>query len=220
VKTISMHSLHRHFLILVASALALLAAGTVSAAPSQPADVTIRAATEEFQALIKANHEKYRADLPGFYKVVEEKVVPHFDTKGIAQLVLGRNWKTATPEQRTRFEAAFKDSLIRTYARAMLDYHDSVKAEWAPLRAEAGADDVTINAKILRTNAPPIPLSFSVHAVGDAWKIYDIAVENISLITNFRSQLNVEIKANGLDAVIKKFEDNTYLRENPPAPAT
>lgn len=193
------------------------AIATTQAAPAQPADVTIRTATEEFQDLIRQNHEKYRADLPGFYKVVEDKVVPYFDTKGIAQLVLGRNWKTATPEQRTRFESAFKDSLIRTYARAMLDYHDSVKAEWTPLRAEAGATDVTINAKILRQNAPPIPLSFSVHTVGDAWKIYDIAVENISLITNFRSQINAEIKANGLDAVIKKFEDNSFLKENPPA---
>ena len=219
MNTMPIQSTSRRFFLLIAAALATVAVGTASAAPSQPADVTIRTATEEFQALINANHEQYRADMPGFYKVVEEKVVPYFDTKGIAQLVLGKNWKAATPEQRTRFEAAFKDSLIRTYARAMLDYHDSVKAEWAPLRAAAGADDVTINAKIMRTNAPPIPLSFSVHAVGDAWKIYDIAVENISLITNFRSQLNVEIKANGLDAVIKKFEDNTYLKENPPAPA-
>ncbi|MGH8517048.1 MAG: MlaC/ttg2D family ABC transporter substrate-binding protein, partial [Panacagrimonas sp.] len=163
--------MYRNFLVLLASAMALVAAGIASAAPAQPADVAIRTATEEFQGLIKANHEKYRGDMAGFYKVVDETVVPHFDTKGIAQLVLGKNWKTATPEQRTRFEAAFKDSLIRTYARAMLDYHDSVKAEWAPLRAEAGATDVTVNAKILRQNAPPIPLSFSTHVVGDAWKI-------------------------------------------------
>jgi len=210
-------NLSTRFLILLA-ALGLSFAS--QAAPSQPADTVIKTATTEFQDLIKQNHEKYRADLPGFYKVVEDKVVPYFDTKGIAQLVLGRNWKTATADQRTRFEAAFKDSLIRTYARAMLDYHDSVSAEWAPLKAEAGATDVNVNAKIIRQNAPPIPLSFSVHAVGDAWKIYDISVENISLITNFRSQLNTEIKANGLDAVIKKFEDNTYLKQNPPAAAS
>lgn len=210
-------NLSTRFLILLA---ALGFSFASQAAPSQPADTVIKTATTEFQDLIKQNHEKYRADLPGFYKVVEDKVVPYFDTKGIAQLVLGRNWKTATADQRTRFEAAFKDSLIRTYARAMLDYHDSVSAEWAPLKAEAGATDVNVNAKIIRQNAPPIPLSFSVHAVGDAWKIYDISVENISLITNFRSQLNTEIKANGLDAVIKKFEDNTYLKQNPPAAAS
>lgn len=190
------------------------------AAPAQPADVVVKTATSEFQDLIRQNHEKYRADLSIFYKVVDEKVVPYFDTRGIAQLVLGRNWKTATPDQRTRFEVAFKDSLIRTYARAMLDYHDSVNAEWAPLRAEAGATDVNVNAKIVRQNAPPIPLAFSVHTVGDDWKIYDISVENISLITNFRSQLNGEIKANGLETVIKKFEDNTYLKQNPPSAGT
>lgn len=189
-----------------------IATGAV-AAPAEPADQAIKKATTEFQDLIAANHEAYRADLAAFYKVVDEKVVPHFDTKGISQLVLGKNWKTATPEQKTRFEAAFKDSLIRTYARAMLDYHDSIKAEWAPLRAEAGADDVTVNAKILRKDAPPIALSFQVHAVKDQWKIYDIAVENLSLITNFRSQINSEIKANGLDAVIKKFEDNSYFKQ-------
>ncbi len=220
MKEMTNHSMFRSFLVLIASAMTLLSAGVASAAPTQSADVTIRTATEEFQALIKANHEKYRADMSTFYNVVEEKVVPHFDTKGIAQLVLGKNWKAATPDQRTRFEAAFKDSLIRTYARAMLDYHDSVKAEWAPLRAEAGATDATVSAKILRQNAPPIPLSFSTHVVGDAWKIYDISVENISLITNFRSQLNVDIKTNGLDAVIKKFEDNTYLKKNPPVAGT
>lgn len=183
------------------------------AAPAQTADVTIKNATTEFQALIKANHEAYRSDLPGFYKVVDEKVVPHFDTKGIAQLVLGKNWKTATPDQKKRFEEAFKDSLIRTYARAMLDYHDSVAAEWAPLRAEAGATDVTVNAKIMRQAAPPIALSFSTHLIGNEWKIYDIAVENISLITNFRSQVNVEIKSTSLDAVIKRFEENSYFKK-------
>ena len=208
------HSLMSRFLVLLAAfGLALSA----HAAPAEPADAVIKKATTEFQALIAANHEKYRADLQGFYKVVDDKVVPHFDTKGIAQLVLGKNWKTATPEQRTRFESAFKDSLIRTYARALLDYYDSVNAEWAPLRAEAGATDVTVNAKIIRKDAPPIPLAFSVHAVADQWKIYDIAVENISLITNFRSQINAEVKASGLDAVIKKFEDNSYFKQNPPA---
>lgn len=187
------------------------AASAQAADAAKPADEVIKAATTNFQTLIRENHQKYAADLQGFFAVVDKEVVPYFDTKGIAQLVLGKNWKTATPEQRTRFESAFKDSLIRTYARAMLDYHDSVDTEWAPLRAEAGATDVTVNVKLVRMNAPPIPLAFSVHQVGGEWKVYDISVENISLVTNFRSQINVEVKANGLDAVIKKFEDNTYF---------
>lgn len=191
-----------------------LGLGTAQAAPAQPADVVIKNATTEFQTLIKENHEAYRADLGAFYKVVDEKIVPHFDTRGIAQLVLGRNWRGASDEQRKRFEAAFKDSLVQTYARAMLDYYDSVEAEWAPLRAEAGATDVTVNAKLMRKDASPVALSFQAHAVGDAWKIYDIAVENISLITSFRSQINAEIRAKGLDSVIERLESNTYFSGN------
>lgn len=202
----------RLFLTLLAS-LGLSGAVHGAEASLPPADEVIKTATTNFQNLIRENHEKYRSDLNGFYTVVDREVVPNFDTKGIAQLVLGRNWKTATPEQRTRFEAAFKDSLIRTYARAMLDYYDSVDTEWAPLRAEPDATDVTVNVKLLRKNAPPIPLAFSMHNVGGQWKVYDIAVENISLVTNFRSQISVEVKASGLDAVIKKFEDNTYFKK-------
>lgn len=187
---------------------------TAQAAPAVPADELIKKSTTEFQALISKNHEAYRADLGKFYAVVDEKVVPLFDTKGIAQLVMGRNWRKANEEQRKRFEVAFKDSLIRTYARALLDYHDSVEAQWAPLRAEPGATDVSVNASILRKDAAPIALKFSAHVRGDDWKIYDIAVENISLITNFRSQVNSEIKANGLDATIKKFEDNNYFQNS------
>lgn len=182
-------------------------------AATKPADEVIRTATTQFQGLIRDNHAQYRADIEAFYAIVDKEVVPNFDTKGIAQLVLGRNWKAATPEQRMRFEAAFKDSLIRTYARAMLDYHDSIDTEWTPLRAEPGATDVNVNVKILRKNAPPIPITFSVHQVAGAWKIYDISVENISLVTNFRSQINAEIKTSGLDSVIQRLESNTYFKK-------
>ncbi len=211
-----MNTISKNFITLIAAlgmSLGASAADT-AAAPVKAPDVLIKEATNEFQKLIAENHEAYRADLGAFYKVVDEKMVPLFDTKGIAQLVLGRNWRKASEEQRKRFEAAFKDSLIRTYSRALLDYHDSVEAEWAPLRAEAGATDVSVNASILRKDAAPISLKFSAHLRGEQWKIYDIAVENISLITNFRSQINSEIRANGLDATIKKFEENAYYKDN------
>lgn len=189
-------------------------AATTDADASLPPDKLIEKATTEFQTLIAANHEKYKANLGEFYKVVDQVVVPHFDTKAIAQLVLGRNWKEATPDQRKRFEEAFKDSLIQTYARAMLDYYDSVKAEWKPMRAAADATRVTVNSTLVRNDAPPIPLAFSLQKTVGGWKVYDISVENISLVTSFRSQINTEIKSGGLDAVIQKLEQNTYFKKD------
>ena len=155
-----------------------------------PPDELVKGATTQFQDLIAKNHEAYAQDLDLFFSVVDEVVVPHFDTKAIARLVLGRNWKKATKEQRDRFENAFKSSLVQTYARAMLDYHDSVNTEWKPLRAAPDAKRVTVNVDLLRKDAPAIPLAFSLHDRGHGWKVYDLSVENISLVTSFRSPVS------------------------------
>jgi phospholipid transport system substrate-binding protein len=136
--------------------------------------------------------------------------VPHFDVPYIGRLVLGRNSKTATDEQRTRFQNAFKDMLIRSYANALLEYNDSVKADWQPLRMAADTTDVTVNSTLLRQGKAPVPVGFVMHLVQNDWKIYDITVENISLVINFRGQMNEEIKKNGLDSVITRMESGDY----------
>jgi len=170
----------------------------------------VQAATAQLLQLLHDNHAKYKADSKLYYKTVNDVVVPNFDVPYIGRLVLGRNSKTATDEQRTRFQNAFKDMLIRSYANAMLDNYDSVKASWQPLRMPAGATDVTVSSNLLRDGKPPVPVGFTMHLVGSDWKIYDITVENISLVISFRQQINEEIKKNGLDSVITRMESGQY----------
>lgn len=196
----------------------LLFAAAAQAAPTPP-DVVVKGTTEKLQALIQQNLAKYQADQALFYKVVDETVVPHFDTRYIAQLVLARHWRGATDAQRSRFETAFKSMLIGTYANTLLEYHDSVRADWKPLRIADGATEATVNSSLMRPNGPPIPVGFVMRLNNGAWKIYDITIENISLIANFRGQFNGEIRKSGLDAVIKSMEDGTYLRRTPPSTA-
>lgn len=186
------------------------------AAPKAP-DQVVKEGTEKLQTLIAQNHAKYKADLPGFYKAVDEVVVPYFDVPFIAKTVLARNYKTATPEQRERFQEAFKNMLIRSYANALLEYHDSVKAEWKPVRMAADATDVMVNSSLLRENGQPVAIGFALRKVGEEWKVYDIVIENISLVTNFRGQFNAEIKKSGLDAVIARMEGGQL---KPAEPAT
>lgn len=182
----------------------------VHAAPAVAPDDVVKGTTDKLQKLIAENHVKYKADLNGFYKVVDDTLVPHFDVKYIGQLVLARNWKTATEEQRTRFQIAFKNMLIRSYANAMLENYDSVKAEWKPVRMAPDATEVTVNSNVLRKNGPPIPIGFVMHIADNEWKIYDITVESISLVSNFRAQFAAEIKNAGLDDVIKRMESGEY----------
>lgn len=196
----------------------LLFAAAAQAAPTPtPPDAVVKGTTEKLQALIKQNLSQYQANQALFYKVVDDTVVPHFDTRYIAQLVLARHWRGATDEQRSRFESAFKSMLIGTYANTLLEYHDSVRAEWKPLRMAEGATEVTVSSSLMRPNGPPIPVGFVMRLNNGAWKIYDITIENISLIANFRGQFNGEIRKSGLDTVIQSMENGTYLKRAAPA---
>lgn len=200
--------MNRFFSLLAAG---LMVALVSTAQAAQAPDEVIRSATGSLQGLIAQNHDKYRADKGAFYKMVDETVVPYFDTAYIAQLILARNWKTATPEQRTRFETAFKNMLIRSYADALLQYHDSVKAEIKPAQMAPDAKQATVRTDVLRKDGPPVPLDFKMRLVDGNWKVWDITVENISLVTNFRSQVAAQVKQSSLDAVIQKLESGQQV---------
>ncbi|SFF47294.1 phospholipid transport system substrate-binding protein [Fontimonas thermophila] len=193
--------------------LALLSAALIATATwaAEAPDEMVKRVSSQLQSLIAQNHAAYKADLNKFYATVDDVVVPHFDVPFIARSVLARNWRDASEEQRTRFAQAFKDMLIRSYANALLEYHDSVEAQWKPLRLAPETSDAVVHSALIRKDGkPPVNLSFAVHKVGDEWKIYDIIVENISLVQNFRGQFHAEIKRSGLDAVIARMESGAY----------
>jgi len=196
-------------LLLGIAALAPLA----QAAPTAP-DVVIKTAVTKVQGLINKNHAQYRTDMGAFYRMVDGEVVPYFDVRYIAQLVLGKAWKTADEAQRARFAESFKNMLIRSYANAMLEYKDSVTAEWKPLRMAADATDVAVNSAIMREGKPPVPVTFMMRLGKNEpreWKVYDITVEGISLVTNFRGQISQEVKKNGLESVIARMDNGAYV---------
>ena len=178
-------------------------------------DTALRGTTEQLQKLIKDNYKTYRADLPQFYKAVDEVVVPRFDVPYISQLVLATHYKTATPEQRTRFAESFKNMLVRAYGNAMLDNYDSIQIEWLPVRVDG--DKALVNTSMASSSGKKYLIGFRVRKIAEDWKVFDIAVENVSLVTNFRTQLSAEIKANGLDTVIKRMESGEFAQTAPGA---
>ena len=185
---------------------AALFAASASAAPVPP-DEVVKETTSRLQNEIHQREKEFRADPKKLYAFVDRVIVPKFDSRYIAQLILARHWRTATEDQRARFEVAFKNMLVYSYADALVEYHNSVKAEWQPLRMAPDAKDVTVQSKLLRSNGkPPLPIGFAMRLKGDEWKVYDIIIENLSLITSFRSQINSEIKRTSLDALIRKLE--------------
>lgn len=193
------------------AALAALTAVSVAGAAPVPPDEVVKTTTERLQKEIGTREKEFRADQAKLYAFVDEVIVPKFDTKYIAQLILARHWKQASDDQRKRFQAAFKDMLVHSYANALVEYHTSVKAEWQALRMAPDATDVTVNSRLLREGKPPLPIGFAMRLKDGEWKVYDIVIENLSLVTSFRSQVNSEIKRTSLDALIQRLESGQKL---------
>jgi len=203
---------------LLALALAVTASLGVATAqadttPAQAPDVALKATTDQIRGMIKDHSAEYKADQPKFYQAVNDVVVPRFDVPGIAKLVLGVNYRTATPDQRTRFATAFKDMLVHSYANAMLDNYKSVTINWMPPRM-LNPTEAAVNTSLSRDNGQSYAIGFRVHVVDGEWKILDINVENVSLVLNFRTQLNAEIKRTSLDDVIARMQNGQFKSDS------
>lgn len=191
--------------IFVSFALCLVSVA-VAAASVQTPQAALKSNVEHLQSLIKQHHDEYKSDPQAFYKVVNEVVVPRFDVPYIAQLVMGRYWRQATPQQRKEFQGAFKNMLIRSYANALLDNANKTSVEWLPSRYDKDSKRATVNTVLTRDNGQKYPIDFRVRLVDGSWKIYDIVIDNISLVLNFRTQIGNDLRRNGIDAVIAKLK--------------
>lgn len=169
----------------------------------ETADMTLRE--------IKARKQELSADPQKLYALVEQQILPHFDFDRISQLVLGKHWKDASPEQRERFSSAFQWMLIRSYSHALIEY-DSERIEWAPLRLPAGTTDVVIRSNVVRKGGPPIPINYNIHLKNDQWLVYDVSIDAISLVTNYRGTFANEIRKGGLDSLIARLEQKQARR--------
>jgi phospholipid transport system substrate-binding protein len=192
---------------------AALAGAAAAQGPAQTPDAALKGTTEQIRGMIKEHYAEYRADSGKFYKAVDDVVVPRFDMPYIAKLVLGANYRTATPDQRSRFATAFKDMMVHAYASAMLDNYNSAKITWEPTRMDPGGNDATVNSNLTKDSGQSYAIGFRVHLVDGDWKVYDLVVENVSLVFNFRTQLNAEIRKSGLDDVIARMVKGEFIHD-------
>ena len=137
--------------------------------------------------------------------VVDRVLLPNFDAEYSARLVLGKHWRTATPEQRTRFIDAFVDSMMRQYGTALLDFTAN-RMTMLPFRGDPAATSATVRTEIKRDDGTPVPVNYSMRATPSGWKAWDVTIEGVSYVKNFRTDFSAEIDAKGLDAVIQRLE--------------
>lgn len=191
------------FKLLIATGLMLNIA--IASAEVTP-DALVKQTAEEVLTIVKTDKDIQAGNQQKIFAIAEEKILPNFDFERVCRMVLGKNWKSASADQQVAFKKEFRSLLLRTYASALGKYRDQV-IEYKPLRMEPGATNVTVKTQILQSGGQPIAVDYSLVKANESWKVYDIVIENVSLVTNYRSQFSNEIRQNGLDSLIKKLAD-------------
>ncbi len=170
------------------------------------ADVFVKTNADDVLEIIKKDKAIQAGDQKKIYDLAEQKILPNFDFDRISRLVVGKYWNAATPEQQDSFKREFRSLMIRTYSTALSKYRDQT-IEYKPLRATASDKDVVVKTSILQSGGQPVAVDYSLEKTADSWKVYDITIEGVSLVTNYRSQFSGEIRQSNLDGLIKKLAD-------------
>jgi phospholipid transport system substrate-binding protein len=164
--------------------------------PQQP----IANASQLLQQRMK--DQNFIKDFVQVTKFVNETIYPHTDFDKISALVLGKIWKTATPDEKVRFKKEFQILLIRTYSRAFVEFKDW-SVHFLPLDIEAGSNKAMVKTEVLQPGIKPVGVDYRMELINGQWKAYDIMIEGVSLVTNYRTTFSNEVQAKGsLSAVI------------------
>jgi phospholipid transport system substrate-binding protein len=154
---------------------------------------------------IDQRRAEFRKDPTGLYALVEQTLLPNFDTPYSAQLVLGPNWRNATPEQRKRFVDAFYQSLLYTYGDAMIDFTgDRLKV--FPTKVTPEDTKATVRTEIKRSNGTKVAVNYTLRKVNGQWKAWDVVIDGISYVKSYREDYGAEVQQKGLEAVIARLE--------------
>ena len=165
----------------------------------------VESATAKMLQSLKDNKVELEQDPSMIYGLVQDIIMPNFDFDKMSKLALGKNWRHVTTEQRARFTTEFRLLLVRTYSTAMLEYTDE-KINFLPFHDDVAKKKVKVKMEILQAGGPSIPMALSMYLnKEDEWKVYDVKIDGISLVTTYRSTFTTEIRNKGMDKLIERL---------------
>ena len=186
----------------------------------QSAQQLITSTSERILSALQAEREAIRGNQRRLQEITEEYLLPHIDFQLISQLVLGKQWRAATPEQRHRFIHEFRQFLIRFYSTSLAEYtkeNDIAKdiMDFLPLRENEQGEKVTVRSLVNQPgNSQPIAVNYRLYISDNRWKIVDVVIDDVSLIVNYRTNFATEIRRGGLEGLIKRLtERNAELEK-------
>lgn len=178
-----------------------LAAPLASAQETAP-DQLIKTVAEDVLATLRQDKALQSGDAGKLARLVEAKILPHFDFRRATQMAMGTHWRRASPEQQERLIAEFRTLLVRTYSGALSSYRDQA-LEFRPLRARPGDAEVTVRSLVKQSGAQPVTIDYDLEQTASGWKVFDVRVGGISLVANYRTTFSEEVRNHGVDGLIQ-----------------
>jgi len=196
--------------------LALLLAPLAALAQKAP-DALVRSVADEVLKIVQNDQALREGDNARMARLIEEKIVPHFDFERMTRLAVGRPWREATPEQRQSLIEQFRTLLVRSYSAAYSAYKQIV-IDVKPLKVQPTEEDVQVRTEIkLPGGAPPVKVDYSMVKADSDWKVYDVVVDGVSMVTTYRNTFADQVRKGGVEGLIKTLDDMNKAKTPPPA---
>ena len=175
-------------------------------------DALIKKVTEDVLTIVRQDKDIQSGNTKKAIELVEAKVLPNFNFTHMTALAMGKDWNKATPEQKKQLSDEFKTLLVRTYSNALTGYKDQT-VRYKPTRMQAGDAEVVVKTEVVQPGNKPIQLDYSMEKLAEGWKVYDVIVAGVSLVTNYRDTFGQEVRANGVDGLIKMISNKNKQLE-------
>ncbi len=176
------------------------------AAAQESPDQLVKRTTDEILTIIKTDKDLQSGNTKKIVDLVGEKVLPHFDFARMTKLALGRNWAQTTDAQKASLTKEFQTLLVRTYSTSLSQYRNQT-IDVKPTKIAAGDTDTTVKTVVNQSGGPPIPIDYGMEKTDKGWKVYDVVVDGVSLVTTYRGSFNDQIQKSGVDGLIKTLAD-------------
>ena len=201
----------RRFLAMFIACVPLLAAA------QEAPDVLLKRVTDELLAIIKVDKDLQSGNTRKVVELAEQKVLPHFDFARMTRLAVGRNWAQASDAQKEALTKEFRTLLVRTYSASLIAYRNQT-IEVKPAKMNAQDKDVVVRTAVLQQGGPPIPIDYAMEKGDGGWKVYDVVIDGVSLVTTYRGSFNDQIQKGGIDGLVKTLADRNRSPQAAPAP--
>ena len=173
----------------------------VPALAQEAPDVLVKRVTEEVLEIVRKDREIQDGSTQKAIDLVDQKVLPNFDFRHMTALAVGKDWKKASPGQQQQLTAEFKTLLVRTYSNALTSYKNQ-KIVYKPFRMNPDDGEVLVRTEVIQPGSKPVQIDYNLKKSDASWKVYDVVVAGISLVTNYRDQFAQEVRSGGIDGLI------------------